>query len=120
MEITVIVSAVSALIAFLAFLASVQQARIVQAQTRLQQRAHEDAAQPYLWADFIPDEEHGSFFLLVLQNQGPTTATDVSISFDPPLPQEWHDQKAVGPANGSRPCLPVDACTGDSAPFGTV
>lgn len=100
MDLTVVVSVVSALIAFLAFLASVQQARIAQAQTRLQQQAHEDAAQPYLWADFIPDEEHGGFFLLVLQNQGPTTATDVAIEFDPPLPQGWHKEKAVGPATG--------------------
>ncbi len=69
-----------------------QQARSAQRQTELQQRMHEDAAQPYVWADLRPDAEHGFIISLVVRNEGPTVATDVRVSFDRPLPNKFADE----------------------------
>ncbi len=54
-------------------------------QTELQQQLQRDAAQPYVWADFRLDERNGVILVVVVQNDGPTVATDVRVVFDPPL-----------------------------------
>ncbi len=50
---------------------------------------YKDAAQPYVWADIRPHAQHASFMMLILKNEGPTVATDVSLKINPGLPSEW-------------------------------
>lgn len=57
-----------------------------QHQTRLQREVAEQSAQPYVWADVRGSDHTGFLIELVVGNSGPTVATDVQISFDPPLP----------------------------------
>jgi hypothetical protein len=54
-------------------------------QTQLQRQLRIDAAQPYVWVDLRPDEEHGQFLLLIIGNSGPTVATQVKVTFEPQL-----------------------------------
>jgi hypothetical protein len=54
-------------------------------QTDLQRRLRRDAAQPYVWADLQGDDAQGFLINLVVCNEGPTVATDVRVTFDPPL-----------------------------------
>ena len=54
-------------------------------QTKIQRQVREDAAQPYVWADLRPFEEHGQFIVLVVGNSGPTVATDVRVTITPDL-----------------------------------
>lgn len=91
-HVTVWIAAVSAVIAVAALYFTWQQARNAQRQTELQQRMHEDAAQPYVWADLRPDTEHGFIISLVVRNEGPTVATNVRVSFDSPLPNKFADE----------------------------
>jgi len=61
------------------------QAKSAAKQTSLQHKVREDTAQPYVWVDIRPHEQHGQLFQLLLKNEGPTVATDVAVRFDPPL-----------------------------------
>lgn len=61
------------------------QTMIATRQTELQQRIHEESAQPYVWADIRPHPQHGQLFQLLLKNEGPTVASNVTVKFDPPL-----------------------------------
>jgi hypothetical protein len=61
-------------------------AKAAEEQTRLQHQLRQDAAQPYVWADVRPDEEHGVLLELVIGNSGPTFATNVKVRIEPPLP----------------------------------
>jgi hypothetical protein len=54
-------------------------------QTELQRRLRIDAAQPYIWVDIGPDEQHGQLLLLMIGNSGPTVATNVRVTFAPAL-----------------------------------
>jgi hypothetical protein len=54
-------------------------------QTAIQRELRIDAAQPYVWVDLRPDSQTGQLLTLVVGNSGPTVATDVSVTFDPPL-----------------------------------
>ncbi len=54
-------------------------------QTRIQRQIREDSAQPYVWADLRPFEEHGQFIVLVVGNSGPTVATNVRVKVTPDL-----------------------------------
>ncbi len=100
------IAAVSALVAVAAVCVSVWQARIAAAQraigeqqTALQRQIREDAAQPYVWADFRSDDERGHLMILIVKNEGPTVATGVTIAFDPPLPESWRaGELPVGPS----------------------
>lgn len=60
-------------------------AQAAEDQTRIQRQLRIDAAQPYVWVDLRPDEKSGQLIKLVLGNAGPTVATDVTVTFDPPL-----------------------------------
>jgi hypothetical protein len=92
MDATAWIAAVSAVVALGALYFTWEQARNAKRQTDLQQRMHEDAAQPYVWADIRPDEEHGFVLVLVARNEGRTVATDVRLTFDKPLPSEFADE----------------------------
>lgn len=66
-----------------------RQAENATQQTKLQQKIHEDAAQPYVWADIRVDPRHGQLLQFVVKNEGPTTATDVRLHITPPLRADW-------------------------------
>lgn len=55
-------------------------------QTKIQRQLRIDAAEPYVWVDVRPDSETGTLLNLVIGNSGPTVATNVRITVDPPLP----------------------------------
>jgi hypothetical protein len=61
-------------------------AKAARDQTVIQRKLREDAAQPYVWADVRPEEEHGVVMQLLLGNSGPTVATDIRVTIEPPLP----------------------------------
>ncbi len=90
------IGAASALVALVALYFTRQQVAQAQAQTRLQRQIHEDAAQPYLWADIRPSEVDGFLMQLVIKNEGPTIATDVVVTFEPPLPLRLTDESRDG------------------------
>lgn len=48
-------------------------------------RVARDAQMPYVWADMRPDNGQGGILRLVVRNDGPTVATNVRVTFDPPL-----------------------------------
>lgn len=95
-----VVAIVAAAISLAAFLASVHQAKSARQQaqsagdqvteareqTALQRQMHRDAAQPYVWLDIRPDDGHGQLIKVVLENGGPTVATNIRVTIDPPLP----------------------------------
>ncbi len=110
MDASAIVAIVAADISLAALVAAAQQARSAkdqatsareqvaeaQSQTALQRQMHRDAAQPYVWVDVRPDDGHGQLIKVVLQNGGPTVATDIRVTFTPPL---W--TAAAGPVSTS-------------------
>jgi hypothetical protein len=55
-------------------------------QTGLQRKIHQDATQPYVWVDIRPDSKEPNLHTVVVGNSGPTFATNVRATFDPPLP----------------------------------
>lgn len=61
-------------------------AKAAEEQASIQRQLREDAAQPYVWADVRPDEEHGVLLELIVGNSGPTIATGVKVKIEPPLP----------------------------------
>src|SRR5664280_2941490 len=61
---------------------SVREAR---RQTELQERVHRDSAQPYVWADLQGDDAQGHLLRLIVTNEGPSIATAVHVTFEPPL-----------------------------------
>jgi rRNA-processing protein FCF1 len=67
------------------------QARESRRQTALQDVMRRDSAQPYVWVDFRTDDRNGVVFELVLKNEGPSVATDVVVTFDPPLASRLSD-----------------------------
>lgn len=84
---------VAALVALAALYFTRQQVQTAKRQTDLQQRMHEDAAQPYVWADIRPSDTDGFLMLLVVHNEGPTVATDVTVTFTPPLVEHWDGRR---------------------------
>lgn len=66
--------------------AAVVAARAAESQVQLQVELNKAASQPYVWADVRVSDYQGHFLVLVLGNNGPTVATDVKVTFDPPLP----------------------------------
>ena len=63
-----------------------QQVREMKRQTVLQQEIAESASAPYIWADVRLESTTGWNLEFVVGNSGPTVATDVRVSIDPPLP----------------------------------
>jgi hypothetical protein len=66
--------------------AAVRAAGAAEEQTAVQRQLRIDAAQPYVWVDVRPDGETGTLLNLTIGNSGPTVATNVRITVDPPLP----------------------------------
>jgi len=56
-------------------------------QTRLQTELAREQAQPYVWADIQPDMKQGTVLQVVLGNAGPTVASNIRVTIDPPLPE---------------------------------
>lgn len=135
------IAAASALLALVALYFTRQQATAARQQTALQRQLREDQAQPYVWADIRPNDQSIHLMMLVLHNEGPTTATDVVVTFDPPLPREiggsdssseyrvvgmppgrtmrWHLNMAPDWLEGSSPKRFKVAVSADG-PFGSV
>lgn len=66
--------------------AAERSAKAAEQQTEIQRQLRIDAAQPYVWVDIRPDEVTSVLLNLVIGNSGPTVATNVRVSIDPPLP----------------------------------
>ncbi len=92
-SVTAGIAAVSALVALVALYFTRQQVRLAQRQTALQEKVREDQAQPYVWADIRQDDRQMHLMKFVLHNEGPTVATDVRVTFDPPLPRLLLDRQ---------------------------
>jgi hypothetical protein len=73
---------VAAVAAVVALVLTAITAKAARDQTKIQQELREDAAQPYVRTD----DEHGVVMKLVVGNSGPTIATDVKVTIEPPLP----------------------------------
>ncbi len=101
-----VIALASVVVAVLQARSSAQQARAAQRQTELQQKALEEAAQPYVWADFRMDAEHGYVPMLVIANEGPTVATDVEVTFDPPLPPDDRQARSRRPVRATPQLAP--------------
>lgn len=79
------IAAASAALALVALYFTYQQVQTAKKQTELQDEMRRDAAQPYVWADLLQSAEHGHLLQLVVHNEGPTTAENVVVTFDPPV-----------------------------------
>lgn len=55
-------------------------------QTQLQTELAREQAQPYVWADIQPDTKQGTMLQVVLGNAGPTVASNIRVTIEPPLP----------------------------------
>lgn len=103
MDASAAVALAAALIALVALYFTWRQVRTAEEQTSIQREIQRDAAQPYVWVDVRLHEQHGSFFMLVLKNEGPTVATDVAVSFDPPMPSIWRGDAEIGVTDADEP-----------------
>jgi hypothetical protein len=80
-----VVAVVAAVISAVALFFNWQYTRTAVEQTKIQRQLRIDAAQPYVWADIVPDEVSGVVLNLVVGNSGQTIATNVRVTVDPPL-----------------------------------
>ncbi|MDJ0355670.1 hypothetical protein [Paenarthrobacter sp. PH39-S1] len=89
--IAAIVAAVGAIAAasaaFVALKPAQRAATAAEDQTEIQRDLMRQAAQPYVWADIQPDMQQGTMLHLVVGNAGPTTARNVRLVIDPPIPE---------------------------------
>lgn len=80
--------AIAAAVAAMVALKPAQRAALAaEDQTEIQRDLMHQAAQPYVWADIQPDVQQGTMLQLVVGNAGPTTARNVRILIDPPIPE---------------------------------
>ncbi len=105
MDINAVVGVAGALIAIIALWYSRQNVKVAKAQadaaveqTEIQRQMHRDAAQPYIWVDVRADPSQGSTLVLIVGNTGQTTATNVRVVFDPPLPMGENGRPRVDEA----------------------
>lgn len=66
-------------------LAAKEQVELARRQTEIQEQLYRDQQQPYVWVDYRIDPVSHWLLDLVLKNEGPTIATNVRVSFDPPI-----------------------------------
>lgn len=85
MDAQTLVAVIAAAIAAAGALLTSLQVREARRQTNLQQKLHEDAHQPYVWVDFRGASSSPRLMRIHIENSGPTVATDVRITIDPPL-----------------------------------
>lgn len=76
------IASAAVLVALSALPFTVRAANAARHQTAIQRQLREEAAQPYVWADVRPSDEHGQLLLLVVGNSGPTVATNVRVLVD--------------------------------------
>lgn len=62
-----------------------EQVTLAKRQTEIQEQLYRDQQQPYLWVDFRIDPVSYYLVDLVLKNEGPTVATNVQVTMDPPI-----------------------------------
>jgi hypothetical protein len=79
------IAAVSAAIALGAGAATWWQATIAKRQTTLQELVRKDSLRPYVWVDYRLDPVSAWLVDLVIRNEGPTVATNIRVTFDPPV-----------------------------------
>lgn len=65
--------------------ASERAAITAEEQTTIQNAIRRSSAEPLLYVDLRPDQRSGRILRLVVGNSGPTVATNVQVTFDPPL-----------------------------------
>ena len=73
--------------------------KIAKKQTQLQSRIHRDSLQPLVYVDIRVDKLSRVLLDLVVENTGPTVATNVHIEFHPPL----RSTLATGPDDPETP-----------------
>jgi hypothetical protein len=83
---SLIVAALAVVISLAAMPYTRRAANAAKAQTELQIELAKQATQPRVWVDVRGNEVDGQMVELVVGNSGPTVATNVSATFDPPLP----------------------------------
>lgn len=83
--IAVVIAVVSLGLNLVALRISMLQVTAATNQTDVQRKIHEDASQPYVWADIRPNPAQGVSLDFVLGNSGPTIATDVTVTISPPF-----------------------------------
>jgi hypothetical protein len=84
-DVQTLIAVVAAAIAAASWWAVKQQVDVMRDQTQLQREIAHEASQPYVYADLQPDPDQGFLLQLVVGNSGPTTATHVHVTFEPPL-----------------------------------
>ena len=72
-----------------------EQVAAAREQTQLQRDLAHEALQPYVWADIQPDMQQGTMLHVVVGNNGPTMASNVRVTFEPPLPADHHESGNV-------------------------
>lgn len=65
-----------------------QQVLEMKRQTDLQRTISESSSSPYVWADIRLQSRNGWNLEFVIGNSGPTVATNVRVTIDPPLPTD--------------------------------
>jgi hypothetical protein len=81
-----VVSILSLLVAGFSLIYVRRSANASREQTRQQQQAARDSAQPMLWVDIRGDDGQGQRLVLLLGNSGPSIARNVKVTFDPAPP----------------------------------
>jgi hypothetical protein len=80
------VSILSLLVAGFSLIYVRRSAKASREQTKQQQQAAKDAAQPMVWVDIRGDDGQGERLVLLLGNSGPSIARSVKVVFDPAPP----------------------------------
>ncbi|WP_395691525.1 hypothetical protein [Nocardioides sp.] len=96
-SVTSAISLAAAVAAVVSALFVLLQVREMKRQTDLQREIAEAAAQPYVWAGVRVQPGGGLILELVIGNAGPTVATNVRVTVDPPL-VDPRDIMRIGPA----------------------
>lgn len=60
-----------------------EQVALAKRQTEIQEQLYRDQQQPYIWVDYRVDPVSYWLVDLVIKNEGPTTARNVKVTFDP-------------------------------------
>ncbi|MEV0950482.1 hypothetical protein [Promicromonospora sp. NPDC050249] len=72
-----------------------EQAAVAREQTDLQRQIHQQTLEPNVWVDIRGDPSQGTALVLIVGNNGPTTARNVRVTFDPPLPDDAYHEATV-------------------------
>jgi hypothetical protein len=80
------VSILSLLVASFSLIYVRRSAKASREQTKQQQQAAKDAAQPMVWVDIRGDDGQGERLVLLLGNSAPSIARNVKVVFDPAPP----------------------------------